>query len=343
LQEGITLSTNRNQIPDQNYIQQAHQIRQKAQLILDGSLVAEYPPEIRQFVTDSQYAVGLPKRIAPILLHGFPENKLAAISSNELQMYLNTAQTLRSELNVLKAAFDRFRIDPISLPAGTVSLDLKIPRDAFSEDAIRFSEILEPFLRIMSYLAELVTNTRSPPVLVYTATTDPTLGLALIPAAAWGFLKFYKLVLEVVEKHISLHKTIKTFRESGIGEEAVAKMQEHVDDVVQKDINRVIDSTVNSVPHKVAPERTEEIKNALNRDAPVIIEAIANGTRVSLSLESRDRISLIIEQVEGVTPEQVQQELAAQRQLEQKITAIVAPLGGAERTFLPVQQRDPHD
>ncbi len=90
------------------------------------------------FIKDSGYSSALPERIARIVESGFPDSKTAAISSAELSIYIQLANTLVSELGALVTAARKFNIDEITIPADQISFDIIMPRTVFSDRADEF-------------------------------------------------------------------------------------------------------------------------------------------------------------------------------------------------------------
>jgi hypothetical protein len=78
-----------------------------------------------------------------------------------------------------------------------------IPRDVFGNRADSFIDVLSKFVSIAAYIIEVTTGSEGSPTFAYNSSSEPVTGLALMAAVAWGFLRFYKFALEVVEKQIS--------------------------------------------------------------------------------------------------------------------------------------------
>lgn len=168
-----------------------------------------------------------------------------------------------------------------TVPCASTSLDVIIPRSVFGERADKFIDIVARFVKIMSYIIELTTGSEASPTLTYTSTSDPVTGLAMVGVAAWGFLRFYKLVLEVAEKQITLLKTVKEFRGSAL--KSSTDFEDQIKLIVEEALSKAVESTMASVSTKVPEERVNEIKIAINRDARVVVQAVANGARVGIT------------------------------------------------------------
>jgi hypothetical protein len=207
-----TLSSQRAQLPNPQYVQQARQLREWAQTVINQTKVERYPDDLRKFLKDSSYSSALPEHIAKVIRNGFPGDKTIAISSSELGLYVQLANTLISGLGALITATNKLNVKGVIIPENEIGFDVIIPRDVFKNSVDDFIDLLSRFTRIMSYLIELTTGEANSPSLSNASTSDPVVGCGLVGAAAWAFLNFYKLVLEVVDKQISLLKTLKELR-----------------------------------------------------------------------------------------------------------------------------------
>ncbi len=95
----------------------------------------------------------------------------------------------------------------------------------------------------MSRLIELTTGSEDLPTLTYTSASVIVAGLALMGTAAWAFLRFYKLALEVAEKQISLLKTLKEIR-SIPSKGSVDNLEEQIKEIVGAAIQSAVDGAV---------------------------------------------------------------------------------------------------
>jgi hypothetical protein len=326
LNHASTLSANRGGPQAQQYPQQARDLRAWAQSVLDQSVIETYPDDLQMFLKNSDYSTALPASIARVVLAGFPDNMNLAMSSSEIGLYTQLANTLLSELGSLTKVADKMHIAPITIPASEISFDILIPRNIFDDSADAFVSLLARFSRIMSYLNELTTGSQKSPVLVYTSTSDPVTGLAVASATAWAVLNFYKLALEVAEKQFSLLRTLQAFRQA-FAPDATSDVEERVKNIVDGALKQAVDGTVASVPASVPEERVNEIKTALTIDARVAVNAIAHGTRISITVESLDRINDIGKSLPDVTPDILKERLGEQKVLEQQVHQSLVSLG----------------
>lgn len=335
LETASNLSATRGQINEPQYAQQARQLREWAQTVINRTKIEKYPSDLLKFLKESNYSSALPERLARLVMNGFPDNKTAAISSSELSIYIQLANTLRAELTAFVTAALNFKIDKITIPADQISFDIIVPRSVFNDRADEFIETLSTFTRIMSYLIELTTNSVNSPRLAYTSASDPVTGLALWATAAWVFLQLYKLLLEVAEKQLSLIKTLREFRAAALeSEENESDLEARVKAIVEKALTEAVEKAIASVQSKVPPDRVNEIKNAVTKDARFAVQAIANGTRIGITIESLDNTSIITEAVPEATPEKIDEIIKDQKALEVQIDQSLVSLGGPAPALL---------
>jgi hypothetical protein len=317
LQRAANVSTNRNSRP-QEYPPNAQELREWAQHVIKTNKIDRYPAYVHDIVYKSGFKAALPHSLAKVIYNGFPSDPNMAISSGELNIYIALAQKMDRELHTIASLEGQFGIEPISIPENEIGLDIIIPRDAFDNDVEKFSQIQHRFISIIANLNELTTGYRQAPTLTYTSTSDPVTGVAVIAGTAWAVLNGAKLLLEVVEKSFSLHRTIKEFQAHSI--ETPQNIEDQVKGIVDKSIESAIDKIRNDFGAKAIQDgRANEVKTALIKDCRFAVEAMANGARISVTIESIDRLSLIQNSVEGVTDEKVKEMLESKLQLERRV------------------------
>jgi hypothetical protein len=334
LQAASALSARRANVQDQAYLEQAHQLREWAQSVINQTKIEKYPSDLLKFLKESKYAPALPERLARIVLNGFPNEKNAAISSPELGIYIQEANALQGELRALVTAGQRLNLEEVTIPQDEIGFDLILPRSVFHNQADEFDKTLSRFVRLMSSLIELTTGSKSSPTLTYTSASVITVGLALKAGAAWTFLKVYKEFLEVVEKHLSIIKTIKELLASPLkdkGSDLERQMPEVLEGLIRDAVEKVIASSTTKLPE----ERVNEIKVALIKDGRVCVQAIANGAKIGITVESLDKISPMTEVAPEVTLEQINEIIEQQKKLERRIDDLVVLLEGSP-LLLPV-------
>jgi len=215
-----------------------------------------------------------------------------------------------------------------------------MPRNVFHDKADEFVEALSKFIRIMSYLIELTTGSKGSPVVTYTSASDIVTGLAFGYGAVCGFLTFYNLLLDVVQKQLSVLKTIKDYRAASLGTIEDGDLEIRLKGIVEKALADAVEKAVASVKVEVPEDRVNEIKIAIGKDARFAIGTIANGTRIGITIESLDQIPKISEHVPGMTAEQIDAIIKQQKVLERRVDEAFAALEGTNPALLTVSRGD---
>jgi hypothetical protein len=339
LQTASNLSAGRSNTQDQVYIQQARQLREWAQSVIKQTKIEKYPSDLLAFLKESRYSAALPERVARIIVSGFPDQKNAAISSGELGIYIQEVNSLQAELRALVTAGQRLNLEEVAIPQDEIGFDLIIPRTVFHNEADEFDKTLSRFIRLMSSLIELTTGSKGSPTLTYTSASVITVGLALKASAAWTFLKIYKEFLEVVEKHLSIIKTIKELLASPLKDKG-SDLEKETPEVLEGLIRDSVDKAVTSSITKISQERANEIKVSLIKDGRICVQAIANGAKIGITVESLDRIPLMTDAVPEATSEQINEIMARQKKLERRIDELVVLLEGSPLLLSDTTDKD---
>jgi len=319
-----------------HYIQNAVQLRAWAQTVIKGSKIEKYPKYLIDFLNHGAYKSALPASIASVILNGFPDDPNLAMSSGEVNLYIQLANRLSGEFNMLLAVGEKLHIEQIEIPEDRLGLDIVTPRESFDNDAARFIEIQGIFVDLMSCVNEMTTGSKEAPTLTYISTSDPVTGVAVVCAAAWAILNGYKLLLEVVEKSLSLHNTIKELRASPLGGEP--DLEERVKEIVDNHLKQAIDGIAAHASPNIQPERVNEIKIAMVKDARIVVQAIANGARIGITVESLDRVNYIARDVPNVTQEDINDTIEKQAVLEHRVQQARELLGLPAPLLLPVDR-----
>lgn len=336
LQEAQGLAAERGSLQLSAYRQRAQQLRAKAQRIIDESIIEQYPNDLRQFLISSRYRSGMPANIANIITHGFPDDPNLAISSGELNVYIQATNVILSELGALSIASEKFSIEEISIPADNIGIDVGIPRNQYENKAEYVFDKFIEFSKVMSYYVEFSSGSSDPPSLIYISTTDPVTGFAIVASAAWGFLNLYKLILEIAEKQLGLLRTIKELRTSGLAD---SNFDDKVKEIVSGDLAKAIAGSLEAVPPQVPPERRNEIEVGLSKSVPSILDAVAKGATVNITIESLDRMFLIAEAIPNLPIEDIRNQLKEQKRLELQVKAGSDALGGTVPPLLATDGR----
>lgn len=324
LSEAAQLSGNRPSLNLQQYRTQAAALKDKAQRIIAETVFRTYPLDLFGLISQSEFSSVLPATIAKMIVSGFPDNKEAAISSAELQMYANQAQTMLGQLGGFISFAQRLGVRPYRVPEGFVSVDLKISRSIFNGQVGMLISKVANFNEFMKSVTELATGSRDDIDLVYISTTDPILSCALIPVAAWSLLQFYKLLLEVAEKQINVFKAVRDLKNSGLGSEKVALISKEMEEMIEREVAKAMDTALGRVTPKVDKPRQNEIKTHINKKSLEITADIASGARIYISLESQQQLELIVKAAPaGATSDaDFRQQIEEQKSIEAQLDSI---------------------
>jgi hypothetical protein len=329
LEEALDVATERSNFPDYEYKSRTRNLRERAQQVIDESTIQAYPEEQRAFIEASDFSDAMPPAMARVVLHGLPDSKAAGTSAGEFKIALDRARSVLTQLGVFSSHFRRFKIGQLTIPAGQFALDVNMPRPIFANDSREYLHKLEPFLNVMACFTELLSGTRTAPSLVYISTTDPEAGLGLSAGAAWGVLKLYKLLLGCIEKTVPLVSSLKTMRDSNVHADAINATEETFRNITRANVEAAVSEAVEAVPHKVDNDRMMEIKNELINEGVTLVDLVTRGARVSVAPEALGREALIEKEIAGVAVTDVRDQLAAQSELETKVTGYAASLGFA--------------
>lgn len=328
LNEAVRLASERPNLNPTQYRDRSAQLKKRAQTVISDTIFRTYPLDLMTLISQSEFSSVLPANLAKVVISGFPENKEAAISSAELQMYLNQAQSTLGQVVGFLTFARRLGVAPYNLPEGFVSLDLKIPRAIFNSHVGSFLSKTDVFNEFMRSVTEFVTGSRDEIELVYISTSDPVLSCAVIPAAAWAILYFYKLLLEVAEKQINVFKAVNDLRTSGLAADKVAPISDEMKAMIEREVKRAVETASERIPSSVDAPRKNELKVQVTKQAIEITADIAEGARIYVSLESQQQLEVIAqaapEGAESITA--LREQVEEQKALEARLDGITAAL-----------------
>ena len=325
LTQAQNLAAQKGSIPDPAYRVQVIELRAKAQSIVNNTQISLYPEELRRKIFSNDFSQVTPERAAQIVLSGISENKSLGMASTELSIYVQNANLLSSELAAILNAGTKLGIEPLTVSKDKISLDVAIPRAAFENQTSRMFNFYLKFSSVMGYFNEISTGSLESPELCYTSTTDPVTGFAMLFAAAGGFLTFYKQLLEVAEKHIGIHKTLKDLRQSGMT--TPKNMEEQLSAMIDQKFEEAITKTISEMKSDVDNGRKQEIRTAIRKEGKHLLEAIANGATVSVTIESLDKVEFLLEHMKDTNVGSFSDNVREQKMLEQRIRNALNALG----------------
>jgi hypothetical protein len=287
LDRAINISASRQNIQDQQWPNEATAIRNDAKKIIDGDILRTFPGDMASLLKSSGYSAAFPGNIARVIYNGMTNVKTTTMSSSELQIYQAHANTLQSELGAMLNAFRSLKFDRIKVPEGKISIDILIPRDTAEDDIYYFIKVNNAFAEIISSFEQLVGLPKEPPKLVYSSTTDLVTGLTIAVLALTPFLDFYNKLLDAAKKHIDILQGLKSLRSLPLQIKGEQDFNEQIEESRKKYIEEAVENAVKKIdPPPTDMAAAAELSNNINIRSKVIVNAITNGARVGITVES---------------------------------------------------------
>jgi hypothetical protein len=321
LQHASQVSANRPNLNQGQYSNAVGELKRRARDILEQNVFRTYPLDTLRLLSNSDISSILPTTIANLIIGGFPDRKEAAISSAEINMYLSEAHNLLGQINGFLQFNSRLGVRKYDVPQEKVALDVKIPRAVFHNELGLFEQRLSHFSNFFRSVTELVTGSRENAELIYLSTTDPIISLAVLGPVAYGILKFYKLFLEVAEKHISLYRAIRELKGSKLESLDFAEMEKGIYSRIKSSVEEAVSEAFANVLQKVPQERASELKVEITKQSIEIVTDITKGARIFVSLESQQQVELLVDK-EPERVNEVRAEIEQQKLLESRLDSL---------------------
>ncbi|QQM04515.1 hypothetical protein I8G32_03073 [Rhodopseudomonas palustris] len=325
LQSAIQISSDRPNVNNSTYRDITGSLKDRARAVLEQSVFRTYPLDTLKLLSNSEISSILPSTIANMIIGGFPNRKESAISSAELNMYLVEVKSILNQIAGFLNFNERLGVEKYEIPNEKVGLAIKIPRKIFSNQVISFQSRLLVFSSFFRSVTELVTGSREDPELVYLSTTDPTTVVAVAGTAAMGILTFYKLILEIAEKHISLRKAWDELKNSKLPESSLSEIEKGIQAGLETSNNEAIDKAFKAVELKVSADRSKELRVEIGRQALELTLDISKGARIFVSLESQQQIELMANEALDDTTE-IKLHIEEQKLLEARLDNLTSEL-----------------
>jgi hypothetical protein len=272
-------------------------LKNRANNIVSNTSLNRYPPEIVSILRQSKFNYVIPDSVARMILTGFFEDsKDTSISSAELNSILQSARNFAASLNNFLTFALEMRIEKYDLPENSVSFELTLPRSLFSNNFCEFSSKSQFFGDWLTSLVEYSTGTREHPRLVYISTSDPITTIAIARTAAITIISVYNELLDSAIKTVNLVKAIRELKKSGIPN--VGEMSETLEATIESCVERAVDNALSRISCQADQNRKNELAIEIKKRSQIITVEIANGARISLSIESNQQISVIIDNEE---------------------------------------------
>jgi hypothetical protein len=321
LEQAMALAANRNTLNTTQYNSEYVRLTEASNKIIEHDNFHILPNDISSLFSHSTYGVVSPARLAMIVRSGVKAAKGASMSSAELGEYRDAATVFLNDLRVMIVAFINLKLDEIKVPEGTISLDVMVPRSVFQNKASDYIAITSAFTDIMAYIQELTGGPSGGPDLVYTSTTDPVTALGIVHRALMPMLVYYDKILDVAKKQIELVKTIRTMRElvPGATLQDGRTFDDTVKQVIQKGVAEATTAAIASANSTLDAGRKSEIANAIELKSSLVVNAVSNGARMNISVESLVKIDTDLEG-EAISADMVRELVAHSKALEHTVS-----------------------
>ena len=261
-----------------------------------------------------------------------------AISSSELQTYKQLAQTLVTELSALNTVAIAFNVRPITLLSDEVGFDIILPRQVFDNDPLRAINYLDKFSRLLRCFNELSTGSAKVPTLVYASTSDLIIGLGIAATAALPFLSFSSALIEAATKLVNFTKAIRELQ--ALTRESKPDLEQEIRTAVETTVNSGIEEAVKLANSSLPSGRINELKVSISKDSNNVVDLIARGVRIGLTIESSEKLRQLKQVTVGTENFDVDEMLKKFTALEQKLESTIELLEDEDRLRIPVVKDD---
>ncbi|MFN3717486.1 MAG: hypothetical protein ACK4UW_01135 [Rhizobium rhizophilum] len=337
LESGVNLAVNRGSMSSGAFTKHAGEIVSSAERILEDSIVAHYPSDLRQRILRSPYSQAMPDALARVLIAGFRgARKAETISSPELSIYLEEARSLYRFVTSLSDAAHAFSIEEYDTPEECVALEIKIPDLLYGRSLNFLPKKLESIEKFLLVVEEVLTGQRTSQKIIWVSTTDLVVTIAWAVGSIGGFLYVYERLLGLAEKHLSIIKLVKDLRSNALVEDD--EIEERIKATVQRELQKAVREIVDELSPVKTTERKNELKIELELNAGQLIRDIATGLRFNVS--SRDLLSLSEVPYDEDLREANMRRLAALRTAELKLEQELRSLETGELRLLTEERRD---
>lgn len=338
MQEASTAAANRPNWNDNQYIRAVSDIRRKADEIKNKTVFNTLFLDIADEIEKSDIGVYMPQKLANMLLLGMPTSKHSGISSGEIGMYVNGGTQLVSSLNAMITTARSLNVEEYKVDEKKIGLDILIPRPLAGNGAILLSKKAYKVSEWLQHIDEICSGSRADPEIVCISTTDPIFTLAFIPATAYAGLHFYKLLLEVAEKHLNIIKMVRDLKKPGLPQIDLAKFEEDTRKVIEASVSDAVSKAIANMKSDIDASRLNEIRPSIEKTSLALVDDICGGMRISLCIESGESISEHSGKDSAVYTE-IKKSIAQQNEIEIRLGQVFAML----EDHLLLTNRNAHD
>ncbi len=284
------LCSTRPQTTTPQFYSASNNLRAQASEIIQKTRFSVYPYRYIETVEKTSYLNFLPARVAAVILAGLTGDVTTTMSANECNAFLSSANSAYNELSLLAATLQKLGVEPIVLVDDQISVEFSLPRISFDNIAHDYLDWNDKVISIITSYNEYIGTEDQRPRLVFTSTTDPVVGFTAYIHAAYGVIQLVNGLLSVAKNAIQLYSAIKQLREGKIAQNA-AQFEKSVQDLVEKEVRKVVEETLKPLNTSLEEGRSNEIKNRITLNAVLLVPIIIDGASISISPESLNKIS----------------------------------------------------
>lgn len=299
-------------------------LRSELAAALTSSVVNTFSPLERQVIDEWGVAELLGAELLATVEQIFQANQITAQTAQEQIAELVTPlQALKAQLDQLTAAMAGLSVVSEELAPGEFEIDVLLPRAAVRNELGALGVELKELDDILQPLIELATGSRPGIEIRSIGSTDFTIFLAALPAAAVCIAKAVDEVLKVYERILSIRR-VKAELESlelEDGEDAIEQaslpLETYATSAMEKGVTEVATALVAEFASDRLPEgRSHELEVAVTRSLRAIAGRIDDGYNIAVRVGA---LPVADEEEEEAIDDQ---SAAARRELEEQVQAV---------------------
>lgn len=318
LERAVQLAAARPNMNETEFQVNAKEIKLAAEKMFSETIVRVYPIDLKRTLAHSGYSQALPDALAKTLTVSFGNRrKDAAISSPELNMYLNEARAFYSKMQQLVEAARAFGVETYEVPEGQVALEITIPDLVYGRTLGQLPSRIARIENALSVIEELAKGSRSPHKILWVSTTDLVIAIPLDWTVVLAALVFYERMLAVTEKHLNIAKLVRDlFKSSGTKNPELEKTLENTVDAA---LDTAVKDVVTLTRKAVDVPRQNELTTELKSISRAMIADFATGMR--FGIDPRQELKMVTDPDSEKAGEEAAQRLENRRKLELNLQA----------------------
>lgn len=321
MSKAASLSAERPSLKEAAFAATAIDIRKSAERIRTETIIRSYPSSLSKLLSESEFGVYLPASIASMLIAGFPDAKSGAMSSGEVNMYIDGAKKLIVSLDNLITFSHSLHVKPSTIQNDVVAIDFIVTRNMIDNGLVGFSSKIRRFADWVQCIDEIVSGLRKDPEIFSISTTDPMITIAAVPATAMSLLYMYKFALEIAEKNLNITKLVRDLKKTEMNKINIGDYEEDLKKIITKHVNEAVENMLKNMACNAEESRVNELRSTLEKSTLNMVDDISAGARMQISLESLDNLSLIASS-SNMSASEFVEEVDNQKNIEEKLRSL---------------------